>query len=105
MNQVKLREQVVGRGAAVSLSQLVTQPPEGKPVRDCQRLTHERFVMGFFFLTECDSLFFTAVHQEGGVSLSVKEATAGGWTGWMTPPHREWVFRLLFTGRIKEKTC
>lgn len=49
MNQVKLREQVVGRGAAVSLSQLVTQPPEGKPVRDCQRLTHERFVMGFFF--------------------------------------------------------
>lgn len=34
MNQVKLREQVVGRGAAVSLSQLVTQLPEGKPVRD-----------------------------------------------------------------------
>lgn len=37
MNQVKLREQVVGHGAAVLLSQLVTQPPEGKPVRDWRK--------------------------------------------------------------------
>lgn len=37
MNQVKLREQVVGRRAAVSLSQLVTQLPEGKPVRDWRK--------------------------------------------------------------------
>ena len=30
-------EQVAGRAAAVSLSQLVTQPPEGKPVRNWRK--------------------------------------------------------------------
>lgn len=59
MNQVKLREQVVGCGATVSLSQLVTQPPEGKPVRDWRR----RGLLWFWqTVTRC----FSQLSIEGG---------------------------------------
>lgn len=48
MNQVKPSKQVVGRVATVSLSRLVTRPPQAALVRG---LTQARFVM---VLTDCD---------------------------------------------------
>lgn len=89
---MKLSQQVVGRGAALSLSQLVTQLPQGKPVR----MTQERFVM---VLTDCDSLFFTAVHwwgdSRGGGGPCLKESSVGD-----SVPETD--FGLLFRGKIKE---
>lgn len=77
------RRQVVGH-AAVSLSQLAAQPPEGMPVRDWRK----RGLL--WFLADCDSLFFTAVHQ----SVSLSEMSRGGWLRPRDP------LRLLFGGRI-----
>lgn len=55
----------------------------------CQRLTQERFVM---VLTDCDSLFFSAVHWGGFLVRRSHGRLLHPW---------EW-FRLLFRGRLKE---
>lgn len=78
MNQVKLR----AGGRPCSRSFIVSTCYTTAGGKACQKLTQEQFVM---VLTDCDSLFFTAVHWGlgvGGVFPCQKEP----W--WSAPPVR-----------------
>lgn len=66
MNQVKLR----AGGGPWCCSFIVSTCYTTAGGKACQRLTQERFVM---VLTDCDSLFFTAVHWGKGVGFSCQE--------------------------------
>lgn len=85
MNQVKPREQVVGRGAAVSLSQLVTQLPQGKPVRDWRK----RGLLWFWqTVTRCFSQLSTGEEEEEEVCVCKGGFLVRKEPRWMTSPLR-----------------